>query len=245
MALFHLSEVYDALVNWPKRLVREEPFYRQVFQQVGAKSVADVACGSGRHAAMFHNWGLRVEAADVSPEMIELARRRFGQPPGLNWTVRSFEQPIPSGPFDAAICVGNSLALAPNRETLALALRQLLDAVRPGGAVVVQVLNLRRIPEGPCVWQAVKKVTVADRELLLIKGVHRCGPGGFVELVVVPTDSNEALHTEASALLGIEADWLQRALYEAGASTMALYGDYQRTPFDREKSVDILVVARK
>ena len=33
------------------------------------------------------------------------------------------------------------------------AVAEMLAAVRPGGAVVVQVLNLWRLPDGPCVWQ--------------------------------------------------------------------------------------------
>ncbi len=240
-----LSAVYDALIDWPKRLAREEPFYRQVFEQAGVQSVVDVACGSGRHAAMFHDWGLRVEAADVSHEMIELARCRFGEPPGLRWVVRGFDLPVASGPFDAAVCVGNSLALAPDRRTAAEAVRQMLAAVRPGGMIVVQVLNLGRLPEGPCVWQIVKRATLAERDLLLVKGVHRCGSGGFVDLVVVPLDAEGSPHAESVPLLAIDSDDLQQMARSAGAAEVALYGNYQRTPFDSGQSPDIIVVATK
>ena len=114
----------------------------------------DVACGTGHHAAMFHSWGLRVEGADLSPAMIDRAKAKFGQPQGLRWTVRAFDQPIePAEPFDVAVCVGNSLALAPDMATVERAIRQMLAAVREGGAIVVQVLNLWRLPDGPCVWQ--------------------------------------------------------------------------------------------
>ncbi len=245
MALFELPEVYDALVDWPKRLAREEPFYRHVFDQVGVRSVVDVACGSGRHAAMFRDWGLRVEAADVSPEMIELARQRFGESPNLHWVVRGFDEPIASGPFDAAVCVGNSLALAPDRKTVAEAVRQLLAAVRPGGAAIVQVLNLGRLPDGPCRWQVIKRATVSGRELLLVKGMHRSGSCGFVDLVVVPAAGEGPPHTESAHLLGIDAEELQQMARDAGAATVSLYGDYQRTPFDSGQSPDIIVLARK
>ncbi len=241
----NLSEVYDALVDWPKRLAREEPFYRHVFEQVGADRVLDAACGSGRHAAMFHQWGLRVEGADLSPEMIELARRRFDEPPGLRWAVRGFEQPVESGPFDAAVCVGNSLALAPARATAAEAVRQLLAAVRPGGAVVVHLLNLWRLPDGPCNWQIVKRTEAGGLPILLVKGVHRCGAGGFVDLVVVPADADAPPHTESVPLLGIEAAELEQMARDAGAGTVSLYGDYHRTPYDRGRSSDIILVAVK
>ncbi len=244
-AFSNLSEVYDALVDWPKRLAREAAFYRGVFEPIGAQSVLDAACGSGRHAAMFHRWGLSVEAADISPEMIELARRNFGNPPGLCWVVRGFDQPVPSSPFDAAVCVGNSLALAPDRSTAAEAVRQLLAAVRPRGAVIVHLLNLWRLPDGPCVWQTIKRATAAGREVLLVKGVHRCGSGGFVDLVVVPATGDSPPHTESVPMLGIEACELEGMARQAGAETVLLYGDYHRAPYDRAQSCDLVMLAIK
>ena len=150
-----LTEVYEALVDWPRRLAREEPFYRRWFQRCDVHRVLDTACGTGHHAAMFHRWGLTVQGADLSTAMIAQARDRYGEPPGLRWAVRSFDQPQGADePFDAAICAGNSLALAPDRPTVQRALQQMLAAVRPAGLVVVHVLNLWRLPDGPCVWQS-------------------------------------------------------------------------------------------
>ena len=127
------ADAYEAMIDWPKRLAHEEPFYRRLFDRLGAGSVIDVACGTGHHAAMFHSWGLRVEGADLSPAMIDRAKANFGQPQGLNWTVRGFDEPVepvtaskgtvpfslgrklgqsPAESFDAAVCIGNSLALA-------------------------------------------------------------------------------------------------------------------------------------
>ena len=126
-----------------------------------------------------------MEASDVSPAMIDRARARFGEPPGLRWVVRGFQQPVePAEPFDAAVCVGNSLALAADREILQQALGQMLAAVRAGGVVLVQVLNLWRLPDGPCVWQKCRNVQLPRGEVLIVKGVHRCGRRGYVELIV-------------------------------------------------------------
>ena len=115
-----LTDIYDAMIDWPKRLAHEGPFYRQLFERHGVRSVIDVACGTGRHAAMFRSWDLRVEGADISPAMIDRARAAFGEPAGLRWAVRGFDEPIaPAEPFDAAVCVGNSLPLAADMETVA------------------------------------------------------------------------------------------------------------------------------
>ncbi len=166
MSMFQdLTDVYEAMIDWPKRLAHEEPFYRRLFAEHGVRSVVDTACGTGRHAAMFHSWGLRVEGADVSPGMIDRARANFGEPARLRWVVRGFDEPIaPAEPFDAAVCVGNSLPLAPDIATAERAIGQMLAAVRRGGLLVVQALNLWRLPDGPCIWQKCRLATLNEGE---------------------------------------------------------------------------------
>jgi SAM-dependent methyltransferase len=241
------ADVYEAMIDWPKRLAHEEPFYRRLFDRLGVRSVVDVACGTGHHAAMFHSWGLRVEGADLSPAMIDRARANFGSANGLSWVVRGFDQPItPAEPFDAAVCVGNSLALAPDWATVERAIGQMLAAVRPGGLVVVHALNLWRLPDGPCVWQKCRRTTLPGHDdLLILKGVHRCGNRGYVELLVTDLAGNVTMQSESTPFLGIEAADLERTARAAGARTVALHGDYQDQPYDREKSVDLVMIAEK
>jgi len=241
-----LTDIYEAMIDWPKRLAHEEPFYRRLFECVGVRSVVDVACGTGRHAAMFHSWQLRVEGSDISPAMIERARGHFGEPPGLRWVVRAFDAPIkPVEPFDAAICVGNSLALAPDKATAGRTIGQMLAAVRPGGAIVVHVLNLWHLPDGPCVWQKSKRTTLPQGEMLILKGVHRCGPRGFVELIVTEPSGGKPLCTESVPFLGLEAADLEEMARRAGAAQVVFFGGYQDERYQPQKSVDLVMVAEK
>jgi SAM-dependent methyltransferase len=241
-----LTDVYEAMIDWPKRLGNEEPFYLRWFGRIGARSVVDVACGTGRHAAMFHGWGLRVEAADLSSKMIERARANFGEPPGLRWVVRGFDRPIaPAELLDAAVCVGNSLALAPDLATVGRALEQMLAAVRAGGLVIVQVLNLWHLADGPCVWQKRRRTKLEQGEVLIVKGVHRCGTRGYVELIVSPLAGPAEMQTDAVPFLGLAAAELEQTARAAGASHVEFFGGYQDQPYDPQQSVDLVMVARK
>ena len=241
-----LAEFYEAMIAWPKRLANEEPFYRRLFDEIGVRSVLDAACGTGRHAAMFHAWGLRVEGADISPSMIERARASFPQKEGLRWVVRGFHEPAGAAEsFDAAVCVGNSLALAPDRATAQTAIGRMLDAVRPGGAIVLHVLNLWRLPDGPCVWQKCRRATLSAGDVMIVKGVHRCTSQGYMELVVVDAAEGTMLRTESVPFLGLEAGELEQMAASAGANTAECFGSYDRKPYDRTESVDLIVVARK
>ena len=239
-----LTDVYEAMIDWPKRLAHEEPFYRRLFARIGVRSVIDVACGTGRHAALFRSWNLRVEAADVSAGMIGRARAAFGDSPELRWSVRGFDQPLaPAEPFDAAICVGNSLALAADRGTVESALRAMLAAIRPGGAIVVHLLNLWRLPDGPCVWQKCRRAVLPQGEVLIVKGVHRCDRSGYVELLVADLAGDAQPKSESVPFLGLEAGELEPMAIAAGAAAVRFFGGYDEKPYRREQSADLLMVA--
>jgi SAM-dependent methyltransferase len=241
-----LTEAYEAMIDWPKRLGNEEGFFRKLFEEVGARSVLDAACGTGHHAAMFASWGLHVEGADISPAMIERARGQFGESDLLRWVMRGFDQPIPEpGTFDVAVCIGNSLALAPDETTVATAIRQMLLALRPGGTLVVQVLNLWRLADGPCNWQKCRRAALPQGDSLIIKGVHRCGAQGYVDLLITRLEGEEPqMRADCVPFLGLEAGVLAKMAMQAGAAGVEFYGGYQRQGYQREKSQDLVLIVK-
>lgn len=184
------SDAYQAMIDWPKRLAHETPFYRQLFARVGARRVLDAACGTGHHAALFSSWGLEVEGADLSPAMIANCRAQHGESPTLRWVARSFAEPHPQpASFDVAVCAGNSLALAGDMAAAAAAVTAMLSAVRPGGALVIHVPNLWRLADGPALWQKCVRATLPEGDCLIFKGMRRHGSTGYVDLIVARLDA--------------------------------------------------------
>ena len=238
---------YDMLVDWERRLANEAPFYRRLFREVGARRMLDVACGTGRHAAMFHEWGLQVEGADVSPKMLAVCRERYGESESLRWVERSFDTAwTPRERFHVAICVGNSLCLAPSRSAADTAIRVMANAVSPGGICVVQVLNLWRFPEGPTIWEKCKRFESDGGQRILLKGIRRIGSRGFVDLVdLVIGPDGVTNQSKGSELIGLEADDVCSAFRKAGASCIEVFGGYNGETYDRENSRDLTVVCRR
>jgi SAM-dependent methyltransferase len=241
-----LSEIYEALIDWPRRLANETPFYQRLFKARDVRSLVDVACGTGQHAAMFHSWGLRVEGSDISPAMIYRARQRFGEPEGLRWAARGFDRSAESAEhFDAALCVGNSLALAADLASVERAIAGMLQAVRRGGTIVVHVLNLWRLDDGPCLWQKCKRTTLPQGDVLIVKGVHRCGAQGFVDLIVATLEEEPVLKTESVSFLGLQVGDLDQVARRSGAADVRFFGGYHDQPYDPAESTDLIMVAAK
>jgi SAM-dependent methyltransferase len=165
----------------------------------------------------------------------------------MRWCVRRFDRPVDTpGQFDLAICIGNSLALAADLDQASAGVAQMLRAVRPGGAVVVQVVNLWRFPDGPCFWQKSVRATLPRGPGLIIKGTHRAGSRGFVELLVADLDADPPqLKSRATAFIGLETAHLGLIARQAGAAAVQFFGGYRSQPYDPTSSEDLIMLASK
>jgi SAM-dependent methyltransferase len=93
----------------------------------------DVGCGTGTLARSLADRADVVDAIDVSPTMIDVARRRHAAVSQLRWHVGDvLTAPLPLGEYDAVTAVSSlhHLPLEPG-------LRRLAELVRPGGVVAV------------------------------------------------------------------------------------------------------------
>jgi 2-polyprenyl-3-methyl-5-hydroxy-6-metoxy-1,4-benzoquinol methylase len=106
--------------------------------------VLDIGSGPGRFAIDMVHFGARVTVADLSPVQLELARMHAAE--ALHG-IESFQQldvtdlsPLPAESYDAVVCIGGVLSYT--RERHVDALHQLTRVVKPGGVVIVGVMNI-------------------------------------------------------------------------------------------------------
>ena len=66
-----------------------------------------------------------------------------------------------------------------------------------------------------------------------------------MELVVMPLDAATEMQCESVRFLGIEAGKLEQIARKAGASSVESFGSYNKQPYDRDESVDLIVIAEK
>lgn len=97
--------------------------------------VLDIAAGSGNAAVPAALTGAEVVASDLTPELLDVGRRRAAaRGTRLRWEIADAEAlPYADGEFDAAIsCVG--VMFAPHHQAAA---DELVRVVRPGGRIAV------------------------------------------------------------------------------------------------------------
>lgn len=146
---------YDTFVNWDARLTREGPFFRRLFDELGAKNVIDVGAGSARHSLLFASWGLTVDAVDPDDSMLQQAEanvardaEKVAEAGGAVRLIRGGFGELESlglRDADAVICTGNALPHVGDLAGLRAAFADFAAVLRPGGAVVLHLLNHERL----------------------------------------------------------------------------------------------------
>jgi SAM-dependent methyltransferase len=101
----------------------------RLFAELVDGPVADVGCGPGNITALLHTLGVDAFGIDLSPGMIELARRNH---PGLRFEVGSMTEPL--GTSVAGILSWWSLIHVPDDE-VPVVFEHFHRALRPGGLV--------------------------------------------------------------------------------------------------------------
>ncbi len=112
MSVDHLStrEGYD---RWAEIYVSdgnplialEEPEVDRLLGDVAGKDVADIGCGTGRHAVRLAAAGARVTAVDFSEEMMNKARTKPGAD-RITFVRHDLARPLPlaAASFDKVVC---------------------------------------------------------------------------------------------------------------------------------------------
>jgi SAM-dependent methyltransferase len=246
-----LAVVFDAMTDWEARLEYEGPFLRRLFEAHEVQSVLDAACGTGGHALAFARWGLEAAGCDQSPAMIELARAKAeAENLDVSFFVTSLADLAAHAtpPFDAVVCLGNSLPHLLTDAELDAGLASLTSALRPGGLLVLHNLNYdKRWHQQPrffaanssyvngrevLVWRFADYHLDAGRITFHIAVFSKTGDGSW-DVEVISTPQRPLFWTD-----------LHRRLSEAGMTHITAYGNLAGEPFNPKESPDLVITAR-
>ncbi|MDH7569383.1 MAG: class I SAM-dependent methyltransferase [Armatimonadota bacterium] len=237
---------YDLIINWERRLARETPFYQGLFQRHGVRRLVDVGCGTGWHARLFAGWGLQVVGVDPSQAMLDAARQvTEGLPVAL---VRGGFEDLPLAsqpPFDAVVCLGNTLPHALTPQTRLAALRGFCHSLVPGGVCVVQTLNYDVIRATGERFQPLAQGTIAGREELLLR-MFDFGPETWEFHILRFTRAEGSawvFNPSSTRHLPVYGEEIASQLAAAGFSEVRLLGGFDQAPFDPHTSEMLLAVA--
>jgi SAM-dependent methyltransferase len=127
-----LASVYDPLD--PDR--SDLDVYVDVVDELGARSVLDIGCGTGTFACMLAQRGIDVTAVDPARASLDVARSKSGAEV-VRW-LHGDATSLPALDVDAAFMTANVAQVFLTDDDWAATLRGIRDALRPGGVLVFE-----------------------------------------------------------------------------------------------------------
>jgi len=216
-----------------------------LLERYDAKTVLDCACGTGVHTEIVAREGFRVVGSDASADMLRVARSKLAAA-GLEVDLyeslwRDLPDVVP-GTYDAVICLGNSLPLELDGDSVVTSLEGMFAMLNDGGFLLISNANVDR--------QLAERVELElvepepDCFLLLVKdfGSDTAINRYFFIDTLADEPSMRYLRVE---LMNLTAEKMQSFLRQAGIDRYTLYGEKDFTPYDREASERLILVVEK
>lgn len=134
-----MAELYD-LIYAKKNYAGEASMVHRVIDRcartprVERRTLLDVACGTGVHLSHLRAW-YDVEGVELSPWMLEVARRRLPDVPLHQYDMRHFDL---GRRFDAVTCLFSAIGYARTVGELRRAIATMARHVLPDGLLIVE-----------------------------------------------------------------------------------------------------------
>ncbi|MDD4890388.1 MAG: class I SAM-dependent methyltransferase [Phycisphaerae bacterium] len=249
-------ELYDLMVDWPRRLSREGPALLKLLG--GSAHVLDVACGTGRHLARLAQAGLNVAGADSSAEMLEYARRQLPADRHIPLIAWSMEQPVPAelaarAPFDALLCLGNSFPHVVTPEQVADTLANFRSLLRPGGRLVLGLKALALLRDAKLPFLPLVKRSSDGRDVFFVRFYDfaiPAGPAPAVDFHLViagrdlPLLAPSGVHHAVTRLRAWSPGELGEEVQRGGFADVIVAADLAGRPWAAGDTEDVFVLAR-
>ena len=129
------ARIYDAIYASIRDYPREAAELDRLIQErrPGARTLLDVACGTGAH--LEHLTQYDAEGLDLDAEMLAIARERVPEVRFHQEDMVSFDL---AKRFDAVVCMFSSIGYARTEERLRSAIASMARHLEPGGVLVVE-----------------------------------------------------------------------------------------------------------
>lgn len=129
------AEYYDALYHFKDYEAACNDLHDLIKQQLPqAKSLLDVACGTGKHLQYLQNQ-YACAGLDLNPELLAVAHQRCPTVPLHHGDMTDFYLPTS---FDVVVCLFSSIGYVQTAENLRKAITCFAQHLNPGGLLVLE-----------------------------------------------------------------------------------------------------------
>ena len=231
-----MSQFYNQIAEKYDFIFPLSPAHKTFFaSELHGKTILDVGAATGNLTAYLSSQGYEVTAIDLSERLIAKAAEKGVTVQQLNMLAID-ELPM----FDNIVCIGNTLPHLDSKTSVQLFLQKAYRKLTQGGKLVLQLVNFQKYfaqQQGDYIGN----LPLIENDKVKFERYYYLNEEGKIRFKTILDDTikNEEL------LQPIFADQLTEWLTQIGFQAINLYGNFKKDPFDKEKSMALIVIAVK
>ena len=231
-----MSQFYNQIAEKYDFIFPLSPAHKTFFaSELHGKTILDVGAATGNLTAYLSSQGYEVTAIDLSERLIAKAAEKGVTVQQLNMLAID-ELPT----FDNIVCIGNTLPHLDSKTSVQLFLQKAYRQLTQGGKIVLQLVNFQKYfaqQQGDYLGN----LPLIENDKVKFERYYYLNEEGKIRFKTILDDTikNEEL------LQPIFADQLTEWLTQIGFQAINLYGNFKKDPFDKEKSMALIVTAVK
>lgn len=247
-----ISLAYDNTIDWESRLSREMPFLLSLIENNKNPRVLDIASGSGRHSVALTAQGADVIGIDSSESMVQAAeihaKEKGVNPVFIVADMESIKATV-EGPFDLIICLGNSLALVNDIDTMKQVVKDVFTLLKGGGSFVAQVLNFEEIHWTGFRNFPMKTGKLSTGEEITFARLFEHSDYPFSSTLIMSAfrkkEGEWTSEVSTQKVLNLKYDKMKSILQEAGFSSINIFSDYEKGSFEKMDDRSMVIHSMK
>ena len=231
-----MSQFYNQIAEKYDFIFPLSPAHKTFFaSELHGKTILDVGAATGNLTAYLSSQGYEVTAIDLSERLIAKAAEK-----GVIVQQRNMLAIDEFPTFDNIVCIGNTLPHLDSKTSVQLFLQKAYRQLTQGGKLVLQLVNFQKYfaqQQGDYLGN----LPLIENDKVKFERYYYLNEEGKIRFKTILDDTikNEEL------LQPIFADQLTEWLTQIGFQAINLYGNFKKDPFDKEKSMALIVTAVK
>ncbi|HOI47524.1 MAG TPA: methyltransferase domain-containing protein [Bacilli bacterium] len=201
--------------------------------------VLDVACGNGGYLNRLSTHGFYGFGIDLDHEMVHIANLASNTEKVDFYQMDMLEIDTFKGrSFDMIYSIGNSIVHLQNEAQMEEFVQKAYQLLKPKGEILLQIINYDRILD-----QHIPNLpTIVNGTLSMERNYKYVAP--YIHFQTILNVDNQSFENEVT-LLPLRSDALIKMITRAGFKKIECYGDFQKSPFQKETSMHFILRAYK
>ena len=231
-----MSKFYNEIAGKYDFIFPLSPAHKTFFaSELRGYTVLDVGAATGNLTDHLLSEGYEVTAIDLSERLIAKAAEKGVTVQQLN--MLDIDR---LSTFDNIVCIGNTLPHLDSKASVQLFLQKTYRQLTQGGKLVLQLVNFQK-------YFAQQQDDYLGNLPLIINDKVKFERFYYLNKegkIIFKTILDDTIENE-ELLQPIFADELTQWLTQIGFQAINLYGNFKKDPFDKEKSMALIVTAEK